>query len=166
MGIWNCKSVCRQIRQKTGVIAQKLELFRKKKQFHFNDFFSNKLKSGKKKESLQDKDCDSKVSCQMLPWILLKVKQRFRNLNIGGSFSLIIALYKIKGKILRWKKFMNGTNFLLRVMWFVKCWFHVISHYPVKVGAHRTFGIGDLTFFVCHKTIYNHDQRIIWHCPW
>ena len=26
---------------------------------------------------------------------------------------------------------MNVNNFLLRVMWFVKCWSHFISHYPV-----------------------------------
>ena len=61
---------------------------------------------------------------------------------------------------------MNGNNFLLRVMRFVKYWFYVISHYPVKFGVHRTFGIGDITFFVCHKTTYNHYQRIMRHCAW
>ena len=61
---------------------------------------------------------------------------------------------------------MNGNNFLLRVMQFVKCWSYVISHYRVKFGVHRTFGIGDITIFVCHKTTYNHDQRIMRLCAW
>lgn len=30
------------------------------------------------------------------------------------------------------KKFMNGNNILLWVMWFVECLFHLISHHPVK----------------------------------
>ena len=54
------------------------------------------------------------------------------------------------------KKFMNGKNFLLRLMLFFECWFHVTSHYPVTFGVHRTCGIGDLTFFVCHEATYNH----------
>ena len=39
----------------------------RKKRFHFKSFFSNKLKSSKKEESLQDEDSDTKFSYQMLP---------------------------------------------------------------------------------------------------
>ena len=55
--------------------------------------------------------------------------------------------------------FMNGNNFLLRFMWFVKCWSHVISHYPMKFDECRTFGIGDVRFHICHETTYNHVTR-------
>ena len=96
----------------------------------------------------------------MLPF---KVTWRLRNVNIGSSFSLtdksnfIMALCKIRGKTLRWNKLINGNDFLLRVMWFVKFWSHVINHYyPVKFAFHRTFGIKDITSFIYHKTIYNH----------
>ena len=67
-----------------------------------------------------------------------------------------MALCKIKGKTLRWKKFMNGNNFLQRVIRFVNCWSNVISHFPVKFTFHRTFEIGDITFFIYHETAYNH----------
>ena len=51
---------------------------------------------------------------------------------------------------------MNRKNFLLRVMRFFEFWSYVISHYPVKSLVHRTCGIRDLAFFICHKTTYNH----------
>ena len=45
---------------------------------------------------------DAKFSYQILPWISCKVTYRFRNVNVGGSFSLtnksnvILVLYKSK----------------------------------------------------------------------
>ena len=30
-----------------------------------------------------------------------------------------------------------------------------MSHDPVKFGVHRTCGIGDIVFFICHETLYN-----------
>ena len=51
---------------------------------------------------------------------------------------------------------MNGKSFLLRGMWFFEYWSHVLSHYPVKLGVHRTCGIEVRTFFICHEISYNH----------
>ena len=45
----------------------------KKKQFYWRIFLSSKSKSGKEKESLQDKGSDTKFSYQMLPQIPFKV---------------------------------------------------------------------------------------------
>ena len=50
---------------------------------------------------------------------------------------------------------MNGKNFLLKGMWFFEYWSHMMCHYPVKFGVHRTCGIGIRTFFICHETTYN-----------
>ena len=44
------------------MLLRKNESSLEKKQFHFKDFFSSKLKSSKKKESLQDEDIDTKFS--------------------------------------------------------------------------------------------------------
>ena len=71
--------------------------------------------------------------------------------------NLIVVLFKIKDTFLTWEiKLMNGKNFLLRVMWFFEFWSQVISHYLVKFDVHRTCGIGDIAFFICHETTYNH----------
>ena len=51
---------------------------------------------------------------------------------------------------------MNGKNFLLRVMWFFAFWPYVIGQCPVEFGVRRTCGIGDIAFFICQKTTYNH----------
>lgn len=50
---------------------------------------------------------------------------------------------------------MNGKNLLLGVIRLFGCWFHVISHLPVKFGVHRTCGIGDITLFICLETTCN-----------
>ena len=118
-------------------------------------FFSSESKSIKEKESLQDESSDKKLSCQMLLLISCKVTGKFRHFNIGGSFpftnksNLIVVICKNKVKLLRGKKFRNGC-------W---CWSHFLSHYPVKFGVQRTCGIGDKTFFICHKTTYNHGSK-------
>ena len=67
-----------------------------------------------------------------------------------------MTLYEIKGTIMRWKKIVNGNNFLLRGMWFFEYWFRVISSYPVNLCVHRTCRIGVTTFFIWHETMYNH----------
>ena len=84
------------------------------------DFFSSDSKSSKEKESLQDKDSDTKFSFQMLPRVSCKV----------GSFY-----------------FTDKSNVIVT---------HLISQYPFKLFDHRTCGIGDITFFICHETAYNH----------
>ena len=54
------------------------------------------------------------------------------------------------------KEIVNGKNFLIGLIWLFKCFFYVINHYPVKFGVHRTCGIGDITFLICHETSHNH----------
>ena len=51
---------------------------------------------------------------------------------------------------------MSGKNLLLRVMRFIKLWSHVLNHYSVKSGVHRTCGIGDIAFFIYHEITYSH----------
>ena len=63
---------------------------------------------------------------------------------------------------MRWKKFMNERNFLLRVMWFFECWSDVISNYPVKFSVHRTCGTGYITFVICHEITYSHLIKEPW----
>ena len=89
------------------------------------------------------------------------------NYNVGGSFSLtnisnlILVLFKIKGTILKWEnKFTNGKKFLLRKTRFFEFWSHVINHYLVKFGVHRTCGVGDIAFFICPARDYTYSHVI------
>ena len=100
LGILNCKSDW-----SAEKFARKLMLLRKL--FHQRTFFqASKWKSSKKKESLQDEGNYTTLSYQKLSRILCKVKQRFRNSIIDGSYSvtnksnLVVPLCKIKGTLL------------------------------------------------------------------
>ena len=60
---------------------------------------------------------------------------------------------KIKGTLLGEKKIYEKKE---RVIWFFEWWFDFINHDRIKFCVHKTFGIGNITFFVCHKTTYDH----------
>ena len=160
LGIWNCRSVW-----STDKFMRKLILLREnessleKKQFYWKIFFQASRNPARKR-----KVSKTEVMLQSLAikWISFKFSWRFRNVNIGGSFSLInknnitVTYVRWEVKFSGGKKFMNGKNFLLKVIWFFEWCSHVISHYPVKFGVHRTCEIGVRTFFICHETTYNH----------
>ena len=74
-----------------------------------------------------------------------------------------MALYKIKGTILRWEKIINAKKFLLRAIWFFEKWFP----YPVKFGVNMTCENGDLMFEnLSWEYIQSPDQRIMQLCVW
>ena len=50
------------------------------------------------------------------------------------------------------KKYMNGRNFLLRRFSFSS----VIHHQTFTFSVHRTYATGDIMFFICHETTYDH----------
>ena len=162
--IWNCTLVwsADKFVWKLISLRKNESSLEKRKQFHWRVFFSNKSISILQ-ESLQDERIDKKFSYQMLPWISCKVTQRCINVHVGGSFSLtnksnlIVILFKIKdisemgNKIHEWKKLFTKSD-----MFFFEFWSKVRSHYPVKFDVHRTCGIWEITFFICHETTYNH----------
>ena len=120
-GIWNCKSVWSADRfVRKLILLGKNESSLEKKAASLKDFFSSKSKSSKKREVYKTKVArqNSAIKCYH-EFHVRSHRFRFTNVNIGGSFSvtknsnLIVALFKIKGTILRWEKLMNGKKFLL-----------------------------------------------------
>ena len=68
-----------------------------------------------------------------------------------------MVLFKIKdisevlSKIHEWKNVFTKSDVI-----FFEFWYQVISCYPVQFDVRRTCGIGDIVFFTCHETTYNH----------
>ena len=107
------------------VITQKWVLFRKTK-VSFKGVFSSKSKSCKKNERLQDKGTkliqNSAIKCYHE--FHVRLRKDIEMLILAAHFLLltkvtivivtltivIVTLYKIKGAILRWKKFMKGKT--------------------------------------------------------
>ena len=120
-GIWNCKSVWSADR-----FVRKLILLRKNessleiKQLYWRLCFQASRNPVRKRKVYKTKVArqNSAIKCYH-EFHVRSHRFRFTNVNIGGSFSvtknsnLIVALFKIKGTILRWEKLMNGKKFLL-----------------------------------------------------
>ena len=92
--------------------------------------------------------------------------KNFGNVNIGGSFSvtnksnLIVPLCKIKGTILRWKKFINWKNFLLWVIWMLDPCHDPL---PCEVSCQVSIRLAELEID-SWDYIQSRDQRIMQLC--
>ena len=120
-GIWNCKSVWPADRfVRKLILLRKNESSLEKKQLYWRLSFQASRNPVRKRKVYKTKVArqNSAIKCYH-EFHVRSHRFRFTNVNIGGSFSvtknsnLIVALFKIKGTILRWEKLMNGKKFLL-----------------------------------------------------
>ena len=86
-----------------------------------------------------------------------------RSCWVGYSYSIttLLSLWALRLVTVKIKYFLFVTWPLSQSIRWLCGWDpHILSHYPAKLGIHRSCESGDTTFFICHVTTW-----LICHVP-